>query len=196
MWSTSCKHNPKVLGVANAFTAGVFVAIAFVHILPEQVLAYNEYKQRENPDVDLTDVYLFPVPELCLFCGYTLILTVDKVFFDAHGLLAGAGEGDEELQDGEIKLDDPSDNRFVNEVLDLMAQSEKMSSEGMENQAIKKIIAQQLTFSMKNYLDKGERMVTRMQANIERRNSLGKKNSLEKRPESAGARSNSIHLKR
>jgi len=88
MWSKTCKHNPKVLGVANAFTAGVFVSIAFVHIMPEQVLLYNTYRQEEDPDRDLSEVYLFPVPELCLFCGYTLILTVDKVFFDAHGLLA------------------------------------------------------------------------------------------------------------
>jgi hypothetical protein len=33
-----------VLGIANAFTGGVFVAIAFVHIMPEQVMAYNEYR--------------------------------------------------------------------------------------------------------------------------------------------------------
>jgi hypothetical protein len=59
-----------------------------------------------------------------LFIGYTLILTVDKVFFDAHGLLASP-KGDE-LKDGEVKLDDPADNRFVNEVLDLIQQSEKM----------------------------------------------------------------------
>jgi len=31
--------------------------------------------------------YLFPLPEFCLFMGYTLILTIDKVLFDTHGLL-------------------------------------------------------------------------------------------------------------
>jgi hypothetical protein len=74
---------------------------------------------------------LFPVPELCLFCGYTLILTVDKVFFDAHGLLAKSDGG--EPENGEVKLDDPADNRFINEVLDLIQQSEQMSSEGMDS---------------------------------------------------------------
>lgn len=35
-WSRSCRENPKVLGIANSFAAGVFLAIAFAHILPEE----------------------------------------------------------------------------------------------------------------------------------------------------------------
>ena len=34
--SKSCRENPKVLGIANSFAAGVFLAIAIVHILPEE----------------------------------------------------------------------------------------------------------------------------------------------------------------
>jgi len=30
-----CNSNPKVMGLANSFSGGVFLAIAFVHILPE-----------------------------------------------------------------------------------------------------------------------------------------------------------------
>ena len=30
-----CKSNQKILGIANSFSGGVFLAIAFVHILPE-----------------------------------------------------------------------------------------------------------------------------------------------------------------
>jgi len=33
------------------------------------------------------NLYLFPIPEFFLFVGYTLILTIDKVLFDAHGIL-------------------------------------------------------------------------------------------------------------
>lgn len=57
------------------------------------------------------------MPELCLFCGYTLILALDKVFLDTHGMLA---KDEEVSKEGEVKLDDPSDNRFVNEVLELV----------------------------------------------------------------------------
>jgi hypothetical protein len=42
----------------------------------------------------------------------------------------------------------------------------------MDSQSIKNKIAQQLTFSMKNYLDKNERMVTRMSANMEKDGSV------------------------
>ncbi len=30
-----CNSNPKMLGIANSFSGGVFLAIAFCHILPE-----------------------------------------------------------------------------------------------------------------------------------------------------------------
>lgn len=46
---------------------------------------YQRYMIRTYPD--RATLYLFPLPEFCLFMGYTLILTIDKVFFDAHGLL-------------------------------------------------------------------------------------------------------------
>jgi zinc transporter ZupT len=39
-WSTNCRKNPRILGVGNAFAGGVFIAIAFVHILPEQAELY------------------------------------------------------------------------------------------------------------------------------------------------------------
>ena len=34
--STKFKESPCVLGVANAFSGGVFLAIALMHIMPEQ----------------------------------------------------------------------------------------------------------------------------------------------------------------
>jgi len=34
-WSSKCRKNPKILGIGNAFAAGVFIGIAFLHILPE-----------------------------------------------------------------------------------------------------------------------------------------------------------------
>ena len=35
-----CKSNQKMLGIANSFSGGVFLAIAFVHILPETANMY------------------------------------------------------------------------------------------------------------------------------------------------------------
>jgi len=35
VYSKSFAESPKVLGVANAFSGGVFLAIALMHIMPE-----------------------------------------------------------------------------------------------------------------------------------------------------------------
>ena len=36
----SCRENAKILGIMNTFSGGVFLAIAFVHILPETANLY------------------------------------------------------------------------------------------------------------------------------------------------------------
>lgn len=36
----SCRENAKLLGIMNTFSGGVFLAIAFVHILPETANLY------------------------------------------------------------------------------------------------------------------------------------------------------------
>ena len=36
----SCNKNEKILGIANSFSGGVFLAIAFCHILPETCNLY------------------------------------------------------------------------------------------------------------------------------------------------------------
>lgn len=77
-WSRSCRESPKILGIANSFASGVFIAIAIVHILPEEAgnwAALNP--NNEDP---------FPLPYFLMFCGYCLILIIDKVIFDTHAL--------------------------------------------------------------------------------------------------------------
>ena len=41
---TGCSKNAKWLGIANCFSGGVFLAIAFVHILPETANLYYSAK--------------------------------------------------------------------------------------------------------------------------------------------------------
>ena len=76
-WSEGCRTNPKILGIANAFAAGVFMAIALMHVLPEEIEGWAEYIGTEE---------VFPLPEVLAFAGYTLILILDKVLFDTHAL--------------------------------------------------------------------------------------------------------------
>ena len=76
-WSDGCTTNSKILGIANSFAAGVFMAIAFIHVLPEEIEAWNEISGEGK---------VFPLPELLAFVGYTIILILDKVLFDTHAL--------------------------------------------------------------------------------------------------------------
>jgi len=43
----SCRGNAKWLGIANTFSGGVFMAIAFVHILPETAEMYYGAKLQQ-----------------------------------------------------------------------------------------------------------------------------------------------------
>jgi zinc transporter ZupT len=95
-WSKTCRESPKILGIANSFAAGVFLAIAFVHILPEEAGNWAEL----HPDAE----NLFPLPYFLMFCGYTLILIIDKVMFDTHALF--------EHEHGEVLID-PVDRKLA-----------------------------------------------------------------------------------
>lgn len=108
-WSKSCRENPKILGNANAFAAGVFLAIAFVHILPEMAGNWNELMATKGVDKP------FPLPYFLLFLGYTLILIIDKVMFDTHSIF----EGDSYKHDDNV---DPAEIKLVNNVRASMVQ--------------------------------------------------------------------------
>lgn len=45
LFCSAFSENPKVLGIANAFSGGIFLAIALMHILPEQVEGWGEYRE-------------------------------------------------------------------------------------------------------------------------------------------------------
>lgn len=45
-----CKNSINVLGIANAFSGGVFMAIAFIHIMPEVADDYSDYLHPHEHD--------------------------------------------------------------------------------------------------------------------------------------------------
>jgi zinc transporter ZupT len=87
-WSAGCRENPKILGIANSFASGVFIAVALVHILPEEAEMWADLPSNAGVDP------LFPLPYFLMFVGYTLILVIDKVAFDTHALFDHDDESD------------------------------------------------------------------------------------------------------
>ena len=99
-WSKGCRESPKILGIANSFAGGVFLAIAFVHILPEESETYIAYQQENKPEKEK----IFPLPYAMVFAGYTLILIIDKVMFDTHALF-----DEDHSHDKDITVEDVCD---------------------------------------------------------------------------------------
>jgi len=95
----------------NCFAGGVFLAMAFIHILPEAVEQYygvmtgeqhshahrllqaatpvitktNTTKAVEEEEKHIDRHGIFPLPYLLFFVGYCLVLLVDRVFAGEHG---------------------------------------------------------------------------------------------------------------
>ena len=41
-WWSECRESPKILGIANSFAGGVFLAIALMHITPEMIETWTD----------------------------------------------------------------------------------------------------------------------------------------------------------
>ena len=91
--SKSFTENPIIMGAANAFSGGVFLAICTMHIMPEQTESWDEYKTENDVDSNL------PLPFALLVSGYTLILVLDRVLFESHD----DPHKDHEIKDSLIK---------------------------------------------------------------------------------------------
>lgn len=89
------KHSQSILGIANSFAGGIFMSIAFIHLLPEVSEKYHDWVHGggERGVRHDDEGALFPLPFVLLFSGYALILFIDKVLFDSHGYFHEHGEG-------------------------------------------------------------------------------------------------------
>lgn len=65
--------NGNVLSFLNCFSAGIFLGMALIHIIPESVEVWEEYAEKkliERP---------FPLPFVLIYVGYLIVLSVDRV---------------------------------------------------------------------------------------------------------------------
>ena len=148
-WSTNCRENPKILGIANSFAGGVFLAIAFCHITPEMIEGWTDMNEGKKK--------IFPLPEVLIFCGYTIILVIDKVLFDTHALFDddhGHGHGH-----------DPAEHKLENNVRQSFAKADRAKAAG----DVRKSMVEEkegMEEAMKSYLNPHDRFATRMKASM------------------------------
>ena len=79
--SKKISENKLALSLANAFSGGVFLSLAFGHLIPECVHGFEGYNE--------------VTPYLLVLSGYLLIFFVEKVAFDTHEILHEMENADE-----------------------------------------------------------------------------------------------------
>ena len=94
-----CRSDKKIMGLINTFSGGVFLGLAFFHMIPETANLYYTKKlttelQSFNTTAGLTNADIaiivdnytsaFPLPFLIVVFGYAFILMVDRVVIDSH----------------------------------------------------------------------------------------------------------------
>ena len=137
-YSKYCRRSQLTLSLMNCFAGGVFLAIAFIHILPESVEQYydamtgavDEHDEHRllqaatttttaaaNSTIATTPAHvdkhgIFPLPYLLFFAGYCLVLLVDRVFAGeyGHSHAHGAHDHSHHKEDGEKQLKAVGDN--------------------------------------------------------------------------------------
>jgi len=75
--------NYKIIGIANAFSGGIFLSVALLHLLPESTEIFHEFFNSKNQGDDAKQKK-FPISFLLCFLGYTFILMLEKVICDSH----------------------------------------------------------------------------------------------------------------
>ena len=155
--SSSCRESPKVLGIANSFAAGVFLAIALMHILPEQSETWASLTiARKGPDAKI-----FPLAECVTFIGYTFILILDKVLFDTHALFNHEDDHDHNSDGPHVHCHDPAEKKLAENVKASMSKHEELvGSRTASKQDVKASLIESqegIAQGIKEYLNPNER---------------------------------------
>ena len=89
------KTNMKLIGIANSFSAGIFISVGLVHLLPESTEKLNNFTKSS-----------FPFSFFISILGYSLILFIEKILFVK-----------EDIDERKEQSDIGSDSRQISEYL-------------------------------------------------------------------------------
>ena len=174
------KNSMSVLGIANAFSGGVFLAIAFLHVLPEVAHQYADYMDPHHHDeYNSNPIYqgliknqnlrhgdgeeYFPLPFALAFLGYAFILLIDKVVFDTHSLVGEHHHG---------HAHDPVQESFIQNAKSSFIKFKKIASGEVNAQKHENgetcddpscwINESQINENIKSYLSRNDKFAVRM----------------------------------
>ena len=129
-YSKFFRSSKVILSLLNCFAGGVFLAMAFIHILPESAEQYNDVMKKLAEEENASNTtataktgehgaHVFPLPYLLFFIGYMMVLLIDRVFAGEHGHSHGNNfehshdhkHNDKELVDSERKFAESPNNQ-------------------------------------------------------------------------------------
>jgi zinc transporter 1/2/3 len=102
-------RSSKFLGIANAFSGGLFMGIGLFHLLPEAQENFDSYYS--NPEFQGSFFSSQPLSYYIAFISYSLILFLEKVAFNSHSLTAHT-HGEEGIHIHHDDLHEPLLNHY------------------------------------------------------------------------------------
>ena len=99
VWS-KCRDSENTLSLLNCFSAGLFLGMSLIHMMPEAAEMYTEWALKEGIE------RAFPLPYVMYFVGYLLILAIDRVAAKAyHGVVHGHDPTNKEVKPINASMD-------------------------------------------------------------------------------------------
>lgn len=112
LFCSGCRKSSKLLGIANAFSGGLFMGIGLFHLLPEANENFQKYYS--TPEGQAAFFLDKPMPYFIAFISYSLILFLEKVAFDSHSLTEHTHNKDkdfDELNEPLLKEENEEDSK-------------------------------------------------------------------------------------
>ena len=93
-----CRESKEALSMMNCFSAGLFLGMALVHMMPEAAEIYTGWAVTEGIE------RAFPLPYVTFFLGYVMILAIDRVIAHRYKTMEEKPQAINADADGPIEL--------------------------------------------------------------------------------------------
>lgn len=111
------RSNKKLLSFSNCFSGGLFLAIGLVHLLPEAVEAFEDKESTDDHG------HSFPWAYFITICSFSVILLIDKVFFNTADQL-----DNEESKDLQISVVGNKDGTIEENFSQIVSHQNKLAN--------------------------------------------------------------------